>query len=105
MSELEAEDLVSDALKNLLLHLDNNLSRLYDLFITMLRCRDQWLDFVISYRQHDTKDKDLEGSLHRWLEEQLSELRQQLLPFESDLCLLARFAAQHKSADQDCHIK
>lgn len=105
MSELEGEDLVNGALTDLLLHLDNNLSRLYDLFITMLRCRDQWLDFAISYRQHDTKDKDLEDSLHRWLEEQLCELRQQLLPFESDLCLLARFAAQHKSADQDCHIK
>lgn len=105
MSEFEGEDLISGALADLLLHLDNNLSRLYDLFITMLRRRDQWLDFAISYNQQDTDNKDLEDSLHRWLEEQLCELRQQLLPFESGLCLLARFAAEQLSVGQDDDIK
>ena len=105
VSELDEKDLMSGALTDLLLHLDNNLSRLYDLFITMLTRRDQWLDFAISYNQLDTDNKSLEDSLHRWLEEQLCELRQQLLPFESGLCLLARFAAEQLSVGQDDDIK
>ena len=108
MLELDDNSVIGQSLADLLLHLDNNLSRLYDLFVSMLGRRDQWLDFALGYNHQLTNDNDLATTLSRWIEEQLGDLREQLLPFESDLCPLARFAAEQAKlgyAEKGSHIE
>ncbi len=108
LDQLESDDVLSEPLGRLLLHLDNDISRIEELLISMLARRDQWLPLVGSGDQLRQARPILEAALHQLVADELSALHQQLQPFGSDLIALADYAAhnlqleQRESALLDC---
>tara|TARA_R110002096_G_scaffold172484_11_gene346232 strand:- start:6097 stop:9492 length:3396 start_codon:yes stop_codon:yes gene_type:complete len=94
LAELESGAGWSEAIANLVFHLDNDLPRIKNLIIDMLRKRDQWLSYVV--QEHDRND--MEQALVRLIEDQLS-ITAALFPNEhkSELLALIDFAAKHLS--------
>ena len=91
-AELDKDQHVSDVLGQLLLHVDNNVDRLYKLFINMLPLRDQWLKHAAGYQNQQATREALEQTLKHWIEQELASAAKLLLEFESDLCICADFA-------------
>ncbi len=94
LAELESGAGWSDAIANLVFHLDNDLPRIKNLIVDMLKKRDQWLSYVVY--EHDRND--MEQALVRLIEDQLS-ITARLFPkkLESELLELLDFAAKHLS--------
>ena len=67
LAELESGADWSEAIANLVFHLDNDLPRIKNLIVNMLKKRDQWLRHVV--QDHDRND--MEQSLVRLVEDQL----------------------------------
>lgn len=90
LAELESGAGWSKAIANLVSHLDNDLPRIKNLIVDMLKKRDQWLAYVV--QDHDRND--MEQALVRLIEDQLS-ITATLFPkqFESELLALIQFAA------------
>ena len=89
---LDSHSEISEVLGQLLLHVDNNVDRLYKLFIHMLPLRDQWLKHAAGYQDHKATRLALEQTLTQWIEQELDSAAQLLSRFESDLCACADFA-------------
>ena len=89
---LDSDPHISEVLGRLLLHVDNNVDRLYKLFIKMLPLRDQWLKHAAGYQDQDATRAVLEQTLIQWIEQELAMVSKLLIPFESDLCACADFA-------------
>jgi ATP-dependent helicase/nuclease subunit A len=94
LAELESGEGWSEAIANLVFHLDNDLPRIKNLIVDMLKKRDQWLAYVV--QEHDRND--MEQALVRLIEDQLS-ITATLFPNEhkDELLELSRFAAKHLS--------
>jgi ATP-dependent helicase/nuclease subunit A len=92
LAELESGEGWSEAIANLVFHLDNDLPRIKNLIIDMLKKRDQWLAYVV--QEHDRND--MEQALVRLIEDQLS-ITTALFPkeHESELLELIQFSAKH----------
>ncbi len=90
LAELESGAGWSEAIANLVFHLDNDLPRIKNLIVDMLKKRDQWLAYVV--QDHDRND--MEQALVRLIEDQLS-ITAALFPkeFENELLELIQFAA------------
>ncbi|NIB41148.1 UvrD-helicase domain-containing protein [Pseudomaricurvus alkylphenolicus] len=97
LSDLEQEGPLREDLAALLTHLDNNLDAVSNLLIGLLAKRDQWLLPLLSAR--DAKDY-LEGVLNEMIGESLQQVSEHLLPWESDLCLLADYAGNNCLKDK-----
>lgn len=70
------------ALKTLLLHLDNNADMLDTLLIDLLKKRDQWLNFILNHAQkHDLRER-MQQSL-RTIIDTHSNVIKQLIPSDS----------------------
>lgn len=82
-------------IETLLLHLDNDLTKLETLLINMLAKRDQWLPYLFCSDQ-DTLRVHLEKQLSNIISDTLLSLRN-CFPkeYERELIILARFAAQN----------
>ena len=94
LAELESGEGWSEAIANLVFHLDNDLPRIKNLLVDMLKKRDQWLAYVV--QEHDRND--MEQALVRLIEDQLTIVRESFpVEFESELVELIRFAAKHVS--------
>ena len=96
-AELEAansDSAIANAISQVLLHLDNNTARFYQLLIDMLPLRDQWLGYAAGYKGSDDTRQALEHTLVRWIEQELQNLAIELQSVASDLCVSADFAAQ-----------
>lgn len=78
----------ADALRFLLMHLDNQFSRVEELLIKMLQSRDAWMPVVNAQISGDEVRDLLESHLHHVVEDKIARL-QQLLPDEVKESLLA----------------
>jgi ATP-dependent helicase/nuclease subunit A len=92
LAELESGEGWSDAIANLVFHLDNDLPRIKNLIVDMLRKRDQWLAYVV--QEHDRDD--MEQALVRLIEDQLKIVKNKFPDeFENELIELIQFAAKN----------
>jgi ATP-dependent helicase/nuclease subunit A len=93
-ARLDSDPQISEVLGQLLLHVDNNVDRLYTLFINMLPLRDQWLKHAVGFDNQEATRSVLEQTLTRWIEQELASASSLLLSLslESDLCACADFA-------------
>ncbi len=94
---LERDDPLRVDLHRLLVHLDNNLEAAESLLIDLLLRRDQWLGLLMEARHHTARDY-LEGVLDELVTDSLTRIRDQLMPWGSDLILLADFAGHNLQA-------
>jgi ATP-dependent helicase/nuclease subunit A len=94
LAELESGQGWSDAIANLVFHLDNDLPRIKNLIVDMLRKRDQWLSHVVLEHERD----QMEQVLVHLIEDQLT-LTKKKFPkeFENELIELIQFAAKNLS--------
>ncbi len=93
LAELESGEGWSDAIANLVFHLDNDLPRIKKLIVDMLRKRDQWLAYVV----HEHDRNDMEQALVRLIEEQLATAKMLFSgEFEDELMDVMHFAAANK---------
>lgn len=89
---LESDSPLRDDLARLLRHLDNNLSAIENLLVTLLEKREQWLEVLLEARAENAREY-LENSLQQVITEHLQSLYQLLLPYQSELCEIADRAA------------
>lgn len=86
----------SQAIAQLLLHLDNDLNKLLHLLVSLLEKRDQWLPYIQLDIHDETIKKQLEHHLSSVINESLNKLRgcfpEDIIP---ELLAIARFAADH----------
>ncbi len=100
LAELETGAGWSDAIANLVFHLDNDLPRIKQLIVDMLLKRDQWLGYVT--RQHDRQD--MEQSLARLIDEQLQQVNDSFPDEYKDPCVeLLAYAAENLSTQDPEH--
>lgn len=96
----------SDAITELLLHLDNDLNKLHDLLVTLLGKRDQWLPYV-PYSTNDDEIRDmLENQLQLIISDALTAI-QTIFPRElaPELLAIARYASSHANNEvRSCEI-
>ncbi len=97
LSALESDGQIQHDLRELLLHLDNNLETVIELLINLLSRRDQWLLPLLSAR--DAREY-LEGVLKELTQECLNELSELLWQHASELCLLADYAGTNCLTDK-----
>lgn len=97
LATLEQEGQLQHDLKELFVHLDNNMEAVTNLLISLLGKRDQWLLPLLSAR--DARSY-LENVLRELVVESLQETTALLLPYASDLCLLADYAGTHCLEDK-----
>ncbi len=92
LKSIEEEGQLQHDLKELFLHLDNNLERVTSFLVSLLWQRDQWLLPLLSAR--NARDY-LESVLTDVVEETLVDATEALAPFASDLCQLADYAGNN----------
>ncbi|MBU3070523.1 UvrD-helicase domain-containing protein [Aestuariicella sp. G3-2] len=97
LASLEQEGQLQHDLKELFVHLDNNIEAVTNLLISLLGKRDQWLLPLLSARDARTY---LENVLQQLVIETLEETSELLLPHASDLCLLADYAGTNSLEDK-----
>lgn len=92
LAELESGAGWSEAIANLVFHLDNDLPRIKNMIVDMLKKRDQWLAYVI--QEHERSD--MERAIVRLIEDQL-QLVKKAFPdqYENELIEVTQFAAKH----------
>jgi len=94
LAELESGEGWSEAIANLVFHLDNDLPRIKNLIVDMLKKREQWLPYVV--QEHDRND--MEQALVRLIEDQLKIAKETFpVEFEKELLELIQFAAKYVS--------
>jgi ATP-dependent helicase/nuclease subunit A len=97
LRELEQQTSLGQAVETLLRHLDNDLDKLEQLLIALLKKREQWLPHMFSSR--DARDY-LESFLNNVIEETLAATAELLAPFASELALLADFAGSQLPSEK-----
>ena len=91
---LDADLPVSRALRELMLHLNNDLSRLQKLLAELLQQRDQWIDIIMEVASSPEEAFNLLfANVIELIEDSLQHSRELTQPFESRLAPLANFAA------------
>ncbi len=96
LSHLEEDLAWSASIKQLLIHLDNDLNKLYQLLIDLLKKRDQWLPYIQFHTNEDMIKQQLEAHLAAVISEHLKKT-QALFPKNclTDLLSILRFAAEN----------
>lgn len=94
LAMLDTPGPVSDALQQLLPHLQNNLQTAENLLQKLLHQRDQWLPLVKSL-EHGNAREELEATLCALIEAQLREAATLLAPFRRELLELLAFAVEN----------
>lgn len=81
---------------NLLLHLDNNFSIVQELFVGMLKRRDQWLNHVVKHRAEKDSRDYLESALKNIIVETLHQVRKAFPKLlANEIISLGQFAANN----------
>ncbi len=93
---LEENEEWSNALSDLLLHLDNDLNKLQDLLVTLLAKREQWLPHI----QYHSSEKGIREQLEHYLSCVIQEKLEHVAalfpqPLISELMAIIRFASDH----------
>ncbi|MDF2868312.1 MAG: UvrD/REP helicase [Gammaproteobacteria bacterium] len=101
MATLDADEEWSDALAELLLHLDNQHSKVEELLMAMLARRDQWLPHITGIHNTTHLRQLLENELRYVVEEKLQQLSQHLPSEEHhELLELILYACQQLENQQ-----
>lgn len=106
IQSLETEGQLQHDLKELFIHLDNNIEAVINLLVSLLGKRDQWLLPLLSARD---KRQYLESVLEQLVNETLEKAYDCLQDVASDLCLLADYAGNNCENDKPesnlCRLK
>jgi ATP-dependent helicase/nuclease subunit A len=106
LAAIEKDGQLQHDLKELFVHLDNNLDRVTEFLVSLLSQRDQWLLPLLSARN---AREYLEGVLAEMVEESLQSISDLLWSHASELCLLADYAGSNCQQDKPesnlCHLK
>lgn len=91
---IEADNVWSQTIGKLLLHLDNDLNKLRKLLVDLLGKRDQWLDYIKFEDDTDIARNRLENDLAAVIADSLGNLVY-VFPHDliNDVCACARYAA------------
>ncbi len=90
----------SQAISQLLLHLDNDFNKLHDLLVSLLAKRDQWLPYIHFNTSVDDINKALENHIRMVITDSLHALRVLFSKDETqELLAIANFAANNLSTD------
>lgn len=90
LAELESGEGWSDVIANLVFHLDNDLPRIRNMIVDMLKKRDQWLQHVVIEHERD----QMEQVLVHLIEDQLKFVADKFpQEFEKELIEVIQFAA------------
>lgn len=90
LAELESGEGWSDVIANLVFHLDNDLPRIKNMIVDMLKKRDQWLQHVVIEHERD----QMEQVLVHLIEDQLKHIANKFpQEFEKELVEVIQFAA------------
>lgn len=96
LQQLNSDADLADDIDRLLRHLDNDIGRVEQLLFRLLGNRDQWLPHVLGIHRANRMDRDyLHQALVELIEESLTEVRDTLLPVESELVVLLNHAASY----------
>ena len=88
----------------LLAHLDNQITSLQRLCIDMLKCRDQWLPYIISNLAPTELRQRLEHNLQQLVAEVLQSTDAHFQLIKSELFALCQYAAQNLRLNQSDHL-
>jgi ATP-dependent helicase/nuclease subunit A len=94
-SLLSEEGGISDDLKSLMSHFDNDWSRLQDLLVSMLGRREQWSTSLGVHHEPDEAEQYLLEMVTALVDEALADLAQKVMPYSSELLELKNFSAKH----------
>ncbi len=83
---------IEDDLTSLLLHFDNDWSKLRQLLMQLLARRDQWHDYMGAHHTAQASEQALLASVRSLVDEQLDALAQALRGFETELAALWHYA-------------
>lgn len=96
LSKLESNDAISSDIEKILVHLDNDISRVERLLIDLLKRREQWLSYVLEIGQDNTDAKEyLQNCLEELINESLIESRSMLEAYSEEIIQLLNFAASN----------
>mgnify|MGYP003321954125 CR=1 FL=1 len=85
LSTLENEEPVSTDIENILLHLDNDTTKLQKLLINLLYKREQWLSYIFEINSNHTTRQYLDNCITELVHESITKLKNELLPFYQEL--------------------
>ena len=85
LSSLENEEPVSTDIENILLHLDNDTTKLQKLLIDLLYKREQWLPYIFEINSNHTTRQYLDNCITELVHESIAKLKNELLPFYQEL--------------------
>ncbi len=89
------DSVISDDLKALMLHFDNDWSRLQDLLVAMLGRREQWGNSLGVHHQADEAEENLRRIVDELVGDALASLQQKIAPYSSELLMLQNYAAKN----------
>jgi ATP-dependent exoDNAse (exonuclease V) beta subunit len=104
LAELDSQSEIRDHIARLLEHLDNNFSLAEKLLGEMLQRRDQWLPHIGPGTGGTKARAVLEGQLEQVIKDALDQAYSALKPWESELAMLADYAATNLEAGGNEHI-
>ncbi|HYF98341.1 MAG TPA: UvrD-helicase domain-containing protein, partial [Coxiellaceae bacterium] len=102
---LDQDDDNAQALKHLLLAMDNHAEKLVELLTAILAQREQWLSLLMAhYRDPDSLREQLEAGLKEVIKENLNSLNQKFhAELKNDLLQLLQFSATHLVNSNENH--
>lgn len=106
LTHVEKKYAWSDAIAELLLHLDNDLNKLHELLIHLLAKRDQWMPYL-KFNDLTSNHQNLKGILEQHIASVIHDSLKRIievLPHEiiSELLTIARFAANNLQKNANC---
>ena len=85
LSSLENEEPVSTDIENILLHLDNDTTKLQKLLINLLYKREQWLPYIFEINSNHTTRQYLDNCITELVRESIEKLKNGLSPYYQEL--------------------
>jgi len=90
---------ISEDLRALMLHFDNNWSRLQELLVSMLARREQWSAYLGIHHQPDEAEEYLLHAVQDLVNDALAALHDKMQPWGSELLALHNYAANNLQTD------
>ena len=94
---LDEEHPIASDLAAMLLHFDNNWSRLQELLVSMLGRRDQWRDYIGVHHAPEAAGAYLVSTVESVVHDELVALASLLMPYKFELLELLQFSAANLS--------
>jgi len=96
---LGSNSAIENDLTALMLHFDNDWSRLQELLVSMLGRREQWGAYLGVHHQAEEAEQYLFQTVENLLEEALASLAVKVAPYAQELLSLQNYAAGHLQAE------